>query len=40
MRYHELGEGIEVTDDQGNVVGTSRVAAAQVSTKQLINTEY
>lgn len=27
MRHHELREGIEVVDDQGNVVGTSVVAA-------------
>ena len=27
MRIHELDEGIEVTDSQGTVIGTSQIAA-------------
>ncbi len=30
MRNHELREGIEVVDEQGNVVGTSKIAAKKV----------
>lgn len=30
MRHSELWEGINVLDDSGNVVGTSRVAARHV----------
>ena len=30
MRNHELWEGIEVVDDEGNVVGTSVIAARRV----------
>ena len=30
MRKNELSEGIEVTDKEGQVVGTSQVAAKQV----------
>ena len=32
MRHHELREGIEVVDDQGNVMGTSIIAAKRVLT--------
>lgn len=31
MRKHEMKEGIEVTDADGKVVGTSQVAAKHVS---------
>ena len=31
MRKHELKEGIEVMDSEGKVVGTSQVAAKNVS---------
>lgn len=31
MRNNELSEGIEVVDEDGNVVGTSVVAARKVS---------
>ena len=30
MRNNELNEGIDVVDDQNNVVGTSKVAAKKV----------
>lgn len=30
MRHSELSEGVSVLDDNGNVVGTSRVAARHV----------
>ena len=33
MRNHELFTGIEVKDGNGNVVGTSKIAAQKVSTK-------
>lgn len=32
MRHSELSEGIDVMDDNGNVVGSSKVAARHVST--------
>lgn len=31
MRKHELKDGIEVVDEEGNVVGTSQIAAKNVS---------
>ena len=33
MRNHELFTGIEVKDKDGNVVGTSKIAARKVSHK-------
>ncbi len=35
MRNHELTGGIEVVDDKGNVVGTSKIAAKKVSRNRL-----
>ena len=35
MRHSELSEGINVLDDKGNVVGTSKMAAKRVSSRQL-----
>lgn len=31
MRHNELSEGIDVLDDNGNVVGSSKIAARHVS---------
>ncbi|XP_064382476.1 sideroflexin-5-like isoform X2 [Halichondria panicea] len=36
MRNHELTEGIEVVDDKGNVVGTSKIAAKKAVTQTAI----
>ena len=36
MRNHELREGIEVVDEHGNVVGTSKIAAKKVNINLLI----
>ncbi len=36
MRNHELTEGIEVVDDKGNVVGTSKIAAKKVGLNRLL----
>lgn len=30
MRNHELREGIEVVDEKGEVIGTSKIAAKKV----------
>ncbi len=38
MRNHELTEGIEVVDDKGNVVGTSKIAAKKVGPQQVVVT--
>lgn len=36
MRNHELREGIEVVDEEGNVVGTSKIAAKKAVTQTAI----
>ena len=38
MRNHELFTGIEVKDRNGNVVGTSKIAAQKVSPKKKMST--
>ena len=38
MRNHELFTGIEVKDKDGNVVGTSKIAARKVKSRQSANT--
>ena len=36
MRLHELDEGIDVVDKQGNVVGTSKLAAKKALTEMAV----
>ena len=36
MRMHELDEGIDVVDKQGNVVGSSKIAAKKALTEMAV----
>ena len=38
MRNHELGEGIEVKTEEGEIVGTSVTAARRVSDSDILST--